>query len=105
MSVIAATGHKRTLGERLHLDIPLLLGILALMGFALMVMYSASGQDLAMMERQGMRMLLSLGVMIFLAQLAPRHYEAWAPYLFGVGLLLLLGVLLFGEVSKGAQRC
>lgn len=104
MNVMAATGNKRTLSDRLHLDMPLLLGILTLMGFALVVMYSASGQNLAMMERQAVRMCLSLGVMFVLAQIAPRHYEAWAPYLFGVGLLLLVGVLLFGEVSKGAQR-
>jgi rod shape determining protein RodA len=67
-------------------------------------MYSASGQSLPMMERQAARMCLSLGVMFILAQIAPRHYETWAPYLFGVGLVLLLGVLLFGEASKGAQR-
>ncbi|KLV06688.1 MULTISPECIES: peptidoglycan glycosyltransferase MrdB [Photobacterium] len=104
MSMMSATGNQRTLSDRLHLDFPLLLGIFTLMGFGLIVMYSASGQNLEMMERQAVRMLLSLGVMFILAQIAPRHYETWAPYLFGVGLLLLLGVLLFGEVSKGAQR-
>ncbi|MGF1683679.1 rod shape-determining protein RodA [Photobacterium minamisatsumaniensis] len=104
MTVMAATGSKRTLSERIHIDVPLLLGILTLMGFALMVMYSASGQNLPMMERQAVRMVLSLGVMFVLAQISPRHYETWAPYLFGIGLLLLLGVLFFGESSKGAQR-
>lgn len=104
MSIMATTGNKRTLSDRLHLDLPLLLGILALMGFGLLVMYSASGQSLPMMERQAARMCLSLGVMLILAQVAPRHYETWAPYLFGVGLVLLLGVLFFGEASKGAQR-
>ncbi|PSU32206.1 peptidoglycan glycosyltransferase MrdB [Photobacterium lutimaris] len=104
MSIMAATGNKRSLSDRLHLDFPLLMGILALMGFALMVMYSASGQEVAMMERQAMRMVLSLGIMFILAQISPRHYEAWAPYLFGIGLVLLLGVLFFGESSKGAQR-
>ncbi|MGF1760569.1 peptidoglycan glycosyltransferase MrdB [Photobacterium sagamiensis] len=104
MSVMATTGNKRSLSDRLHLDMPLLLGLLALMGFGLLVMYSASGQSLPMMERQAVRMCLSLGIMFILAQVAPRHYEAWAPYLFGVGLILLLGVLVFGEASKGAQR-
>ncbi|MCG3865116.1 MULTISPECIES: peptidoglycan glycosyltransferase MrdB [unclassified Photobacterium] len=104
MSIMAATGTKRTLSDRLHIDMPLLLGILTLMGFALIIMWSASGQNIAMMERQAMRMLMSLGIMVLLAQIAPRHYEAWAPYLFGIGLLLLFSVLAFGEVSKGAQR-
>ncbi|MGF1693782.1 peptidoglycan glycosyltransferase MrdB [Photobacterium kagoshimensis] len=104
MSIMATTGNKRTLSDRLHLDFPLLMGILALMCFGLLVMYSASGQHIEMMERQAVRMALSLCVMFVLAQIAPRHYETWAPYLFGIGLLLLLGVLFFGEASKGAQR-
>lgn len=104
MRVMATTSNKRSLSDRLHLDMPLLCGLLTLMGFGLLVMYSASGQSLPMMERQAVRMCLSLIVMFVLAQIAPRHYEAWAPYLFGVGLILLVGVLVFGEASKGAQR-
>ncbi|TKE92177.1 rod shape-determining protein RodA [Vibrio kanaloae] len=104
MKLDPSTGRNRALFERLHIDLTLLLGILALMGFALLIMYSASGQSLAMMDRQAMRMALSLGVMIFLAQISPRTYETLAPLLFAVGVILLLGVLFFGEASKGAQR-
>lgn len=99
-----ATGQNRALFERFHIDLPLLLGILVLMGFGLVVMYSASGQSLAMMDRQAMRMGLSLGVMVILAQIPPRTYESLAPLMFIVGVLLLFGVLFFGEASKGAQR-
>lgn len=67
-------------------------------------MYSASGQDAGMMDRQAMRMVLSIVVMIVLAQIPPRTYEALAPIMFFCGLGLLLGVLFFGEASKGAQR-
>ncbi len=42
-----STGQNRVLFERFHIDLPLLLGILALMAFGLVVMYSASGQSLA----------------------------------------------------------
>jgi rod shape determining protein RodA len=99
-----STGQNRVLFERFHIDVPLLLGILALMAFGLVVMYSASGQSLAMMDRQAMRMVLALVVMIVLAQFSPRTYESLAPIMFFVGVLLLLGVLFFGEASKGAQR-
>ena len=104
MDLNPATGENRALFERFHLDLPLLLGILVLMGFGLVVMYSASGQSLAMMDRQAMRMGLSLGVMLILAQIPPRTYESLAPLMFVVGVALLLGVLFFGEASKGAQR-
>lgn len=99
-----ATGQNRALLERFHIDLPLLLGILLVMVFGLIVMYSASGQNIDMMDRQAMRMLLSLGIMIFLAQLSPRTYESLAPLLFFCGVVLLVGVLVFGEASKGAQR-
>ncbi|GAM66005.1 rod shape-determining protein rodA [Vibrio ishigakensis] len=104
MKLDPETGKNRSLFERMHLDLPLILGILLLMGFALLIMYSASGQSMAMMERQMARMALSLGVMVILAQITPRTYETLAPLLFTGGLILLLGVLFFGEASKGAQR-
>ncbi|GAA5646429.1 rod shape-determining protein RodA [Vibrio proteolyticus] len=99
-----STGQNRALFERFHIDLPLLLGILLLMGFGLVVMYSASGQNLAMMDRQAMRMALAMGVMLLLAQIPPRTYESVAPVMFFVGVVLLVCVLLFGEISKGAQR-
>jgi rod shape determining protein RodA len=104
MELDPSTGRNRAMFERLHIDLPLLIGVLLVMAFGLVVMYSASGQNLAMMDRQGMRMLLSLGVMLFLAQLSPRTYETLAPFLFFCGVALLVGVLLFGSTSKGAQR-
>ncbi|WP_428776339.1 rod shape-determining protein RodA [Vibrio sp.] len=104
MKLDPSTGQNRSVFERVHIDLPLLLGILVVMGFALIIMYSASGQNMAMMERQAMRMVLALGVMLILAQIPPRSYEAMAPALFFIGVLLLLGVLFFGESSKGAQR-
>lgn len=104
MKLDPSTGQNRAFFERLHIDLPLLLGLLVVMGFGLVVMYSASGQSLAMMDRQAMRMVLALTVMIGLAQLPPRTYERLAPVLFFAGVILLLGVLFFGEVSKGAQR-
>ncbi|MDG3087411.1 rod shape-determining protein RodA [Vibrio hannami] len=104
MKVDPSTGKSRILFERLHIDLPLLIGIILIMIFGLLVMYSASGQSMAMMDRQALRMLLSLGVMVVLAQISPRTYEALAPILFVAGVALLFGVLFFGEASKGAQR-
>ncbi|NAW69683.1 rod shape-determining protein RodA [Vibrio sp. V27_P1S3P104] len=104
MKMDPATGRNRAFFEKLHIDLPLLLGLLVLMLFGLVVMYSASGQSLAMMDRQAMRMGMALLIMVGLAQISPRNYERLAPLLFFVGALLLLGVLFFGEISKGAQR-
>ncbi|BCV65620.1 rod shape-determining protein RodA [Shewanella carassii] len=95
---------KPNFWQRIHIDLPLLLGILGLMGFGLFVIYSASGEDLAMMERQLFRMGLSLGLMLFIAQINPEVFRRWALPIYLAGVALLLGVHFFGEINKGAQR-
>lgn len=89
---------------RLHID-PVMLSlllILCLVGLA--ILYSASGQDLESVKRQATRFGVAFGVMFLFAQLDPRVYRRWSPWLFGLGLLALIGVLLFGVGAKGAQR-
>ncbi len=87
-----------------HLDLPLLTGVVALCGFGLLVLYSASGEGAAQVERQLVRLGLAVAVMVAVAQVPPAQLRRWSPWLFGVGLLLLVAVLAFGETGKGAQR-
>ncbi|QIZ77588.1 rod shape-determining protein RodA [Ferrimonas lipolytica] len=99
------SGQRRpTLWQRLHIDLPLLCGLLLLMGYGLMVLYSASGESLFMLEKQLVRIGLGLGVMFFLAQFNPEIFRRWALPIFLVGVCLLLAVTFFGEVNKGAKR-
>ncbi len=114
--MIAQPGKLRPLGDRrpndnltsvfsnLHIDWPLLAALGILMGIGLLILYSASGQDWATMQRQGVRLVVAWLVLIVVAQIAPRHLAFWTPWFYGIGLVLLLAVLLFGDVGKGAQR-
>lgn len=88
----------------MNIDLPFLLCILALLGYSLFVMWSASGQDIGMMERKAAQIAIGLTVMIAMAQIPPRFYEGWAPYLYIVCVILLIMVDVFGQISKGAQR-
>ena len=87
-----------------HIDLPLLVGLLLLCGFGLIVLYSASGENLAQVQRQMVRIALALIVMLGVAQVSPGTLRRWSPSLYAVGLLMLVAVLVFGEVGKGAQR-
>ena len=87
-----------------HIDLPLLAGLLVLAGFGLIVLYSASGENLAQVQRQALRIIIALGVMLAIAQVNPTTVRRWSPWLYGVGLVMLIAVLVFGEVGKGAQR-
>ncbi|MEI7179125.1 peptidoglycan glycosyltransferase MrdB [Pectobacterium carotovorum] len=95
---------KGSFWAKIHIDLPFLLCILALLGYSLFVLWSASGQDIGMMERKVVQILLGFTVMIVMAQIPPRVYEGWAPYLYIVCVILLLIVDIFGQISKGAQR-
>ena len=95
---------QRTLAQRLHMDIPLLLGLLLLSGIGLAVLYSAGGQDTNLLVRQGIRLALAFTAMFVLAQVSPRHLFFWTPWLYAIGILLLIAVLAFGDVAQGAQR-
>ncbi|MCC5796703.1 MAG: rod shape-determining protein RodA [Methylophaga sp.] len=88
----------------IHIDGPLLLGLLILMGVSLLVLYSSGGQETALLVKQMIRMVAALLVMLAIAQINPERMRSWAPGLFLAGLALLVAVLIFGVVGKGAQR-
>lgn len=95
---------RNALLQKLHVDGPLLLGLVALVTLSLFVVYSASGESQALVTRQAIRIGVAFATMFVLAQLPPRFFQRFSPVLFGFGVLLLVAVLLFGEVGKGAQR-
>jgi len=90
--------------QRLHLDAPLLLALLMLCGFGLLVVYSAGDQDFEIVERQSVRLLLAFGLMGAIAQVPPRILRQWSLGLYLFGVVMLIAVLLFGDIGKGAQR-
>lgn len=93
-----------SVARKLHMDIPLLMGILCIMSVGLIVLFSAAGEDLSVVVRQCIWFLLAFVVMFILAQFHPGHFKLLAPWLFGISLFLLLIVLAIGYTGKGATR-
>jgi rod shape determining protein RodA len=87
-----------------HIDGPLLGAIVLLMATGLVVLYSASNASFARVSSQMMNMLVALGVMWIFANIPPHYLMRLAVPVYVIGLLLLLGVALFGEVVNGARR-
>lgn len=90
--------------QKLHIDLPLLGGLMVLATAAFVILYSSGGQDIDVVLRQATRLALALGVMLVVAQIHPRHLFHYSPALYLIGVALLLAVMLAGEVSLGAQR-
>jgi rod shape determining protein RodA len=89
---------------KLHLDPLLLVLVVAVLAFGLMVLFSAAGDQSRLFDAQFQRVLVAMAVLVVAAQLPPGLYFRWAPFVYVVGLLLLLLVLLVGVKVKGSQR-
>ena len=94
----------RSVWQVLHVDLPLLVGLLLLAGLGLTILYSASGQDMGMVGQQAIKLAAALVLMLLLAQISPSRYQMWAPWLYSICLFMLVLVLALGIVSKGGQR-
>ncbi len=90
--------------HQLHLDPLLMLGLCLLSAFGLMILYSATNKNLIMVEGQSTRLLLGFVLMFIFAQIPPRIYKKWTPWLYFLGMLLLFAVLIVGHVDQGARR-
>lgn len=94
----------RLTSKSIHIDLPLIGLLLALIVFGMIILYSASNQNLSMVFRQGMRLLFALIIMMVFAAIPPHKYKVWTPWLYAFGLILLIAVMLMGKIGKGAQR-
>src|SRR5690606_35213117 len=92
------------LAERLHIDFFLLLLLLLLTTLGLTVLYSASGHDLPSVEKQATFFMIAYVTMFIVAQVPVDFMRRMAPFTYVGGVVLLLAVALFGDISKGAQR-
>lgn len=102
-----ASSHLRrpvSLSRRLHMDLPLLLGLFLVTAYGLFVLYSASGQDWHYVKRQAIFFCIAYGAMFVAAQIRLNTYRYWAPWFYAMGVGLLVLVIFFGVGAKGAQR-
>ncbi|MBK1733307.1 rod shape-determining protein RodA [Thiococcus pfennigii] len=88
----------------LHLDWPLLFGLVLLCSIGLLVLYSAVGEDPERLRGQLLRLALAFALLIGVAQIPPAQLRRWSLALFAAGVAMLILVWLVGDTGKGAQR-
>jgi len=86
-----------------QLDVPLLSGLLLLMSFGLIVLYSASGESMDVVYRQATRLGVGLAALLILSQVPPHIFRIWTPWIYALGIVLLLATWAVG-VGRGADR-
>ncbi|MFV1972428.1 MAG: rod shape-determining protein RodA [Thiohalobacterales bacterium] len=108
MSTLLSTDHEDA-GQhgwqhRLHIDAPLLFALIGVSALGLIVLYSAGGEDMELVQRQMLRLGIAFGTMFAVAHVSPGLLRRLTPWAFTIGILLLLAVLISGTSSGGAQR-
>lgn len=87
-----------------RLDLVLLAALSLLVFVGGITLYSASDMSSEMMYRQGLHFLLGSMLMLIVSQIQSKTLRQWVVWLYGIGVVLLILVLLIGETKKGATR-
>ena len=90
--------------QRLHLDEPLLIGLMLISALGLFVLYSAVGQNFDLWLQQFIRLLIAIVTMLIASRLSPDLMRRWTPWGYLAVLIMLILVLITGEVGRGARR-
>ncbi|MGB5597682.1 MAG: rod shape-determining protein RodA [Thiothrix litoralis] len=82
-----------------------LLAVLSLLIFlGLATLYSASDANLEQVQRQSIHFTIGLGLLVLFSQISSKTLRHWAVWLYSIGVVLLVLVLIVGVTKKGAQR-
>ncbi|MBL8473041.1 MAG: rod shape-determining protein RodA [Rhodocyclaceae bacterium] len=103
--MMQATAIKQVLRSTFGvLDPPLMAIALALLAYALVVVISATADFPSRLNQHFANLAVALGAMLVVARVPPQRLMTLALPAYLVGLALLVGVAVAGDVSKGARR-
>ena len=91
-------------GDKIHVDFTLLLLLTGISAYGLLVLYSAVYPDYTAVVSQIIKIGVASLVMLLMAQIAPIFYLRVAPWLFFVGVVLLVLTHFFGTEVNGSKR-
>ncbi|SIQ16923.1 rod shape-determining protein RodA [Solilutibacter tolerans] len=84
-------------------DLPLLGALIGLMAVSLVVMYSAGGDGMDFVLRQGARFAIGLVAMWAISRITPQTLRAISPAAYALSLLPLIAVLFIGTGRHGGH--
>ena len=87
-----------------HIDSFLMGCLLFTILVGLFVLYSASGQNFERVSAQLVNIAIALSIMWLVANIQPQLLERVAVPVYLLGVILLICVALFGDISHGARR-
>lgn len=88
----------------LKTDGPLAVGLALTAAYGLVVLYSASAENSPMLVRTLLRLVVGTIILLAVARISPNLLRRASPWLYGLGVLLLLAVAAVGHSHLGAKR-
>lgn len=88
----------------MSLDLVMLVALALLIALGTILLFSASGEDLNMMNRHTIHLVVATIVMLVATQLSSDLLRRWSFWIYIVGVIVLILVLVQGSIGKGAQR-
>ncbi len=95
---------SRRILDAFRLDPMLMLLLLVLSSIGFLTLFSAGGSDMDLMLRQLTRLGLATFLLIIVANVSIRFLRKISIGFYLVGVAMLVAVIVFGEIGKGAQR-
>lgn len=86
------------------LDLVLLVALALLIALGTIALFSASGENMNMMNKHTIHLVLATIVMLVATQLPSELLSRWSFWIYVFGVLILVLVLIQGSIGKGAQR-
>ena len=87
-----------------HVDLPFVGLLILLLLLSSLVVFSASGENSSKILAHAANMAIALGAMLVVSLVPPQRLMQFALPIYVVGVFLLLGVALFGDVVNGSRR-
>src|SRR3982750_3446681 len=81
------------IARRLHIDFVLLFLLVLIASFGMVVLYSASSSSMLAIQKQGSFFAIAFCAMFIIAQVPVDFMRRMAPWLYGIGVILLVLVL------------
>ena len=78
--------------------------IVVTLAFGFIILYTASSSSEKLLLLQFRNLAIALIVMLVIAQIPPRIFKLYSPYLMALGVILLILVYFFGSYGGGAKR-
>jgi rod shape determining protein RodA len=86
------------------IDLVLLVSLALLIALGSIILFSATGESVRMMNNHTIHLVLATIVMLVATQLSSDLLKRWSFWIYVFGIIVLVLVLIQGSMGKGAQR-